>query len=437
MLLKLDNIGKIYDSDDIFTIGIRGVSLEFDYNEFVTVEGESGAGKSTLLNIIGANDTYEEGELYINGEETSHFGESDWEKYREKNIATIFQDFNIIENLTVLENIELALLRIEDKKKRRKIARDLIERVGLTQQINQKGSRLSGGEKQRTVIARALAKDAPIILADEPTGNLDVKASREVAALLKEVANDKLVIVVTHNPEFFVEYATRRIKMYDGGVAEDKHVVSPPLTQTSAKAETDVPDEEGSRFRNIKNVLHIGVLNYKSRPRFTMMMTLALFVCAITLLIVLSVFGKMLILPVRTTLDDVGVEGKVIVTAGGDKISADVAKLPFEDGSYDRVVSFESIYFWQNPVAAMQEISRVLKVGGRLVIATEMSDPVKGKKWADRCDGMTVYTAEQLAAFFEKAGFSDVKVHKTRKVWCVVEGVKAESGIASSTRPDR
>lgn len=120
MLLKLDNIGKIYDSDDIFTIGIRGVSLEFDYNEFVTVEGESGAGKSTLLNIIGANDTYEEGELYINGEETSHFGESDWEKYREKNIATIFQDFNIIENLTVLENIELALLRIEDKKKRRK-----------------------------------------------------------------------------------------------------------------------------------------------------------------------------------------------------------------------------------------------------------------------------------------------------------------------------
>lgn len=324
MLLKLDNIGKIYDSDDIFTIGIRGVSLEFDYNEFVTVEGESGAGKSTLLNIIGANDTYEEGELYINGEETSHLANPIGKNTGKKH-CDHFQDFNIIENLTVLENIELALLRIEDKKKRRKIARDLIERVGLTQQINQKGSRLSGGEKQRTVIARALAKDAPIILADEPTGNLDVKASREVAALLKEVANDKLVIVVTHNPEFFVEYATRRIKMYDGGVAEDKHVVSPPLTQTSAKAETDVPDEDGSRFRNIKNVLHIGVLNYKSRPRFTMMMTLALFVCAITLLIVLSVFGKMLILPVRTTLDDVGVEGKVIVTAGGDKISADVA----------------------------------------------------------------------------------------------------------------
>lgn len=112
MLLKLKNIGKIYDSNGIFTIGIRGINLELDYNEFVTIEGESGSGKSTLLNVIGANDTYEEGELYFNGEETSHYSESDWERYRENNIATIFQDFNIIENLTVLENVELALLRI-------------------------------------------------------------------------------------------------------------------------------------------------------------------------------------------------------------------------------------------------------------------------------------------------------------------------------------
>lgn len=190
VLLKLKNIGKIYDSNDIFTIGIRGINLEFDYNEFVTIEGESGSGKSTLLNVIGANDTYEEGELYINGEETSHYSETEWEKYREKNIATIFQDFNIIENLTVLENVELALLRLDDKKERRKRAKELIDRVGLTKQINQRGSKLSGGEKQRTVIARALAKDAPIILADEPTGNLDVKASKEVAALLKEVSKD-------------------------------------------------------------------------------------------------------------------------------------------------------------------------------------------------------------------------------------------------------
>lgn len=216
MLLKLENIGKIYDSNDILTIGIRGVNLELDYNEFVTIEGESGSGKSTLLNVIAANDTYEEGELWFNGMETSHYSESDWEKYRERNIAMIFQDFNIIENLTVLENVELALLRMDDVKERRRIAKELIGRVGLTKQMNQRGSKLSGGEKQRTVIARALAKDAPVILADEPTGNLDVKASKEVAALLKEVSKDKLVIVVTHNPEFFKQYATRRVRVYDG-----------------------------------------------------------------------------------------------------------------------------------------------------------------------------------------------------------------------------
>lgn len=152
MLLKLQNIGKIYNSNDILTIGIRGVNLEFDYNEFVCVEGESGSGKSTLLNVIGANDSYEEGELYINGFETSHYSESEWEKYREKNIATVFQDFNIIENLTVLENVELALLRIDDKKERRRIATELIEKVGLTKQTKQRGSKLSGGEKQTVEI---------------------------------------------------------------------------------------------------------------------------------------------------------------------------------------------------------------------------------------------------------------------------------------------
>ena len=130
MLLRLRNIGKIYDSKGILTIGIRNVELGFDNNEFVTIEGESGSGKSTLLYVIGANDSYEEGELYFNDEPTSHYSESDWEKYCEKNIATVFQDFNIIENLTVLENVKLALLRLDDKKERRRRAKELIARVG-------------------------------------------------------------------------------------------------------------------------------------------------------------------------------------------------------------------------------------------------------------------------------------------------------------------
>ena len=316
LLLRLKNIGKIYDSNDILTIGIRGVNLDFDYNEFVTIEGESGSGKSTLLNVIAANDSYEEGELYFNGAETSHYSETDWEKYREKNIAMIFQDFNIIENLTVLENVELALLRVEDKIERRKTVEDLIAKVGLTAQKNRKGSKLSGGEKQRTVIARALAKDSPVILADEPTGNLDVKASKEVAALLKAVSKDKLVIVVTHNPEFFVEYATRRVTIFDGSVKEEK-VIRKPLPKTSA----DKEEIKAGKWQNFKNTMHIGTLNYKSRPKFTAMMSFALFVCAITLFLVISVFGNSLIRPTKVPLDGTGVTGKVILSNRSNSIT--------------------------------------------------------------------------------------------------------------------
>ena len=330
VLLRLRNIGKIYDSNGILTIGIRNVELGFDNNEFVTIEGESGSGKSTLLNVIGANDSYEEGELYFNGEPTSHYSESDWEKYREKNIATVFQDFNIIENLTVLENVELALLRLDDKKERRRRAKELIARVGLTEQMNRRGSKLSGGEKQRTVIARALAKDAPIILADEPTGNLDVKASQEVAALLKEVSKDKLVIVVTHNPEFFRQYATRRIRMYDGRVSEDQMLERPaPVLQSARTEELPV-----SRFHHFRNTLHVGTLNYKSRPKFTTMMSLALAVCAVTLFLVIALFGQNLIRPLTATLDGVGISGKVIVSGTGDRITADTLdELAYETGA--------------------------------------------------------------------------------------------------------
>lgn len=308
-LLRLKNIGKIYDSGNMLTIGIRGINLDFDYNEFVTIEGESGSGKSTLLNVIGANDSYEEGELYVNDEETSHYGAPEWEKYRQKYIATVFQDFNIIENLTVLENVELALLRVEDKKERKRVAESLIEKVGLTKQSNQRGSKLSGGEKQRTVIARALAKDAPIILADEPTGNLDVKSSREIAKLLKEVSKDKLVIVVTHNPEFFVEYATRRVTIFDGGVKEDKVIEKPPKTEGK-----EIVEEKKDKKKTLKDTFYIGFLNYKSRPKFTGMMSFALIVCAVTLFLVLSFFGETLIQPLTTTLDDIEINGKVILS---------------------------------------------------------------------------------------------------------------------------
>ena len=318
MLLRLQNIGKIYDSNNILTIGIRNVNLEFDSNEFVIIEGESGSGKSTLLNVIGANDTFEEGELFIEGDETSHYTPEEWEKYRERYITTIFQDFNIIENLTVSENVELALLRISDVKERKKFAQTLIDKVGLNKQTNQKGSKLSGGEKQRTVIARALAKDSPIILADEPTGNLDVKSSKEIAALLKEVSKDKLVIVVTHNAEFFKSYATRRIRTYDGKISEDRHI-----EQSSSAPQNRLKKQDAtlSKKQAIKNTLWLGLLNYKSRPKFTAMMSVALIVCAITFFMAFNVFSDSLIKPLRITLDQTPVSGKVIISSDGEHFS--------------------------------------------------------------------------------------------------------------------
>lgn len=320
MLLKLKDIGKIYETNNIYTVGIRNINLEFNLNEFVTIEGESGSGKSTLLNVIGANDTYEEGELYFDNNETSHFQISDWDKYREQNIATIFQDFNIIENLTVLENVEIALLRIKNTKIRKTKAIELINRVGLSNQINQKASKLSGGEKQRTVIARALAKDAPIILADEPTGNLDVKSSQDIASLLKEISKDKLIIVVTHNPEFFEKQRTRQVILKDGSVISDKTFVE--VNKTDISLDFSKKNNETKKDK-IKNTLWLGFLNYKSRPKFSVLMSFILVIFAISLYYCLAIFSNQFISPLKNTIEKTPTSGKLLVSSLNKNITTD------------------------------------------------------------------------------------------------------------------
>ena len=286
-LLTLKDIGKIYVSEGNATVGIRGVNLSFDKGEFVAITGKSGSGKSTLLNVISGMDSYEEGELYIEDQPTSHYLQPEWEEYRKKYISFIFQDYNIIDSFTVLQNVELALMNIDDKKIRRARALELINRVGLTPFVKQKGSKLSGGQKQRTVIARALAKDSPIILADEPTGNLDSATSKEIIELLREVSKDKLLIVVTHNFEQVEDYATRHIRIFDGAVESDhvmKHTETPSGEEKEQSPKTDKKNKKKENIRNIKNGITLGRTIFISKPK------LSVFLCFLMIIGTLGIF---------------------------------------------------------------------------------------------------------------------------------------------------
>lgn len=241
-MLKLENVSKFYYNKGIIASGFTKVNLELKIGEFVVITGESGSGKSTLLNVISGLDSYEEGEMYINGKETSHYSEKNFEDYRRKYIANIFQSFNLVNSYTVYQNIELVLLLNGYKKRKvKKKILDIIEQVGLTKFKNTKVSKLSGGQKQRVAIARAMVKDTPIIVADEPTGNLDSESAKEVIEILKKVAKDKLVVVVTHNIEQVEQYATRIIKMHDGRIIQN----------TELKKITEKSEVKESEYNNI------------------------------------------------------------------------------------------------------------------------------------------------------------------------------------------
>ena len=232
-MLSLHNITKDYDLGDAKVAALRGISVNFRKNEFVSILGPSGCGKTTLLNIIGGLDTYSSGDLRIKGVSTKEYRNRDWDAYRNHSVGFVFQSYNLIPHQSVLANVELALtLSGVSRKERRERARQVLEKVGLGDQLHKRPNQLSGGQMQRVAIARALINDPTILLADEPTGALDSDTSVQVMELLKEVAKDRLVIMVTHNPELAKEYSTRIIQLLDGRITHD----SMPCTDEEAQS---------------------------------------------------------------------------------------------------------------------------------------------------------------------------------------------------------
>ena len=231
-MLILKDIAKVYQTGDTRVDALRGIDLQFRSCEFAAILGPSGCGKTTLLNIIGGLDQYTRGDLIINGKTTKKFRDSDWDTYRNHSVGFVFQNYNLIPHQTVLSNVELALtLSGVSREERRKRALDALRRVGLEDQIKKKPNQMSGGQMQRVAIARALVNDPDILLADEPTGALDSETSVQVMEILKEIAQDKLVIMVTHNPDLADTYATRIIRLLDGRVTSD----TDPYEETEGK----------------------------------------------------------------------------------------------------------------------------------------------------------------------------------------------------------
>lgn len=244
--IKLQNISKYYYSETAVTQALQGINLEFRMGEFVVITGESGSGKSTLLRIISGMDTFDDGELYVDGQPTFQYDEDDWEEYRRTKIGFVFQDYSLIGHYTAKENIVSALLimGVPEKEAGDK-AIHYLERVGLSAQRDQRASKLSSGQKQRLSIARALAKDTDILVADEPTGNLDSETGAQIVKLLRDLSQDHLVIMVTHNYEQVEKYVTRKVRLHDGALILDvsENMDTNQKSEVSENMDTDQKSE--------------------------------------------------------------------------------------------------------------------------------------------------------------------------------------------------
>ena len=281
-MLELKKINKSYQTGDFVQQALKNVSIEFKKNEFVAILGPSGSGKTTLLNIIGGLDRYDTGDLIINQKSTKDFKDRDWDAYRNNCIGFVFQSYNLIGHIDILQNVEMGMtLSGVSSKERKKRAIEVLTRVGLKDHLHKKPNQLSGGQMQRVAIARALANDPDIILADEPTGALDSKTSVQIMNLIQEIAKDKLVIMVTHNPELAHEYASRVIEMKDGEVVSDSR------KGTSKKEDTE-PYTIRKTSMSFLTALHLSLNNIRTKKGRTLLTAFASSIGIIGIALILS-----------------------------------------------------------------------------------------------------------------------------------------------------
>ena len=286
-MLQLKNITKNYLSGDNEVQALKGIDIEFRESEFVSILGQSGCGKTTLLNIIGGLDRYTSGDLIINGKSTKEFKDKDWDTYRNHSVGFVFQSYNLIPHQTVLANVELALtISGVGKAERRKRAIEALQKVGLGDQINKKPNQMSGGQMQRVAIARALVNDPDILLADEPTGALDSKTSVQVMEILKEISKDRLIIMVTHNPELAEKYSSRIVKLLDGKIIDDSNPYK--SSEEDVKKAKNKKDKSGKASMKFTTAVRLSLNNLMTKKGRTLLTSFAGSIGIIGIALILS-----------------------------------------------------------------------------------------------------------------------------------------------------
>ncbi len=351
-MLQIKHISKKYVTGELTTMALDDVTLNFRDNEFVAVLGPSGSGKTTLLNVVGGLDRYDEGDLIINGISTKQYTDRDWDSYRNHTIGFVFQSYNLIPQQTVLSNVEIALtISGVSRTERRQRAIDALNQVGLGDQLHKKPNQMSGGQMQRVAIARALINNPDILLADEPTGALDTETSVQVMDLLKEVAKDRMVIMVTHNPDLAAQYATRIVRLQDGKIIGD----SDPYEVDETEMAEPVHQNMGHSSMNMATSLGLSVNNLIAKRGRTLLTCFAGAIGIIAISLILAVSAG-----VNNYIDsleeDTMAEYPVEVTSSGFDISSMMGTLM---GTMEQVIGAEEM---EDGFGVMTMISRMVNI---------------------------------------------------------------------------